>query len=117
VTAEQFAIGGPDSVRGYIQAEQLGDEGYFASMEFRRTLVQKPASNLQALAFVDHGHVYNELPTPFDGPRTLTGAGVGARAVVDRNTSLRLDLGFPLDPNRTSLNYSSMLYAQANHRF
>ena len=117
VTAEQFAIGGPDSVRGYIQAEELGDDGFLTSLEYRHTLLNTTKSNVQALVFVDHGHVRNENPTAADGPRDLTGAGVGARATVDRDTTLRADLGVPIDPNPDSLNYHAMLYAQVAHRF
>lgn len=39
---EQFAIGGPDSVRGYPLAEVLGDNGYSVSAELRYSPLEYP---------------------------------------------------------------------------
>lgn len=116
--AEQFAIGGPDSVRGYIQSENLGDEGFGVSAEYRRELYSKRSRTLQGVAFADHGYSSVKRPQPGEpNDRTLTGAGVGLRAYSGSESSVRLDVGFPLSPSRNVDADDVVLYAQASHRY
>lgn len=35
ISSEQYSAGGMDNVRGYVEAESLGDHGYFSSLELR----------------------------------------------------------------------------------
>jgi len=107
-SGEQFAIGGPDSVRGYPQSETLGDSGLIVSAEYRRSLKEAPRDDpeelrrrwlhdLQGVAFIDYGRA--DLKNPASGEqagRDLTGMGVGFRANLKHDTFVRTDLGFAL---------------------
>ncbi|WP_246198732.1 ShlB/FhaC/HecB family hemolysin secretion/activation protein [Sodalinema gerasimenkoae] len=95
----QFGIGGPDTVRGYLQNQRVGDSGVIASVEFRYPLIQDPGGlgTLQIAPFLDVGTVWNlggdrEVPTP----QTLVGTGVGLRWDVNPDLSATLDWGIPL---------------------
>lgn len=83
VSNEQFAAGGMDSVRGYLESEVLGDEGVRASVELR-TPSFGPAGALQDLhgvAFADGAalSLQNALPETPD-QFNLASVGLGLRA-------------------------------------
>lgn len=101
---EQFALGGPDSVRGYLQSEVLGDDGYTVSVDFRYDLYSRAPNLVQATLFYDHGGVSLENPQVGEvASRAFTAAGAGLRAnLFDNSTTLRADLGLPLSPDRNA---------------
>ena len=118
VVAEQFAIGGLDSVRGFTASEGLGDDGYSLSAEYRRQLAQHKQDTLQAAAFLENGLVRLKRPQAGEaGTRSLTGAGVGLRAFAGNDASVRLDLGVPLHPSTNVDGERLLLYAQASYRY
>jgi hemolysin activation/secretion protein len=95
VVGEQFAIGGADSVRGYPQSEFLGDNGVAGSLEWRFAPNADKLDKFQIALFVDHGSINTKNPVP--GQRkdqNLTGFGVGIRANLKGDLSVRADLGF-----------------------
>ncbi|MBS2034618.1 ShlB/FhaC/HecB family hemolysin secretion/activation protein [bacterium] len=99
-TAEQFSLGGPDSVRGYRQASYLGDGGYNLSAEFRYSPIQDHLDLFQVAAFLDHGGAYLKRPQPGEIPNvSATGAGVGVRFKPTDNMVIRADLGYPIGDN------------------
>lgn len=117
--SEQFALGGPDSVRGYLQSDFLGDHGFTTSLEYRKGIFtsQNRKIGVQAAAFVDFGHASLENPQVGEvESRTFMGIGAGLRASVGRTTSLRLDVGFP-EMDQNSQNKSQILYAQMVSRW
>ncbi|MEW5854146.1 MAG: ShlB/FhaC/HecB family hemolysin secretion/activation protein [Myxococcota bacterium] len=115
---EQFALGGPDSVRGYVQSEFLGDRGYTLSLEYRRSVLDDEAARLQLAAFLDHGGASLENPQPGEPlGRDFTGAGVGLRLGLGERFSGRLDFGFPIAPGRNSTGQSPVIYGQFSTRF
>ena len=86
---EKYSLGGPDSVRGFLSAEQRGDSALFASGELQRSLGADRAFNLGA--FLDSGRVWlkkfntfaldakthQEVSVPTPGAaETLTSAGL-----------------------------------------
>ena len=75
---EQFSVGGLDSVRGFRTNQLVRDEGYTASLEYRRPLFANPSGwrNLQAALFVDRGWAKNKAE-PNPSPSGLTGVGAG----------------------------------------
>lgn len=99
--AEQFAVGGPDTVRGYGQAELLGDDGYVVGAELRWSPIKDDLDAFQVAAFIDHGGVRLKRPLPGElaNGQHLTGAGVGFRFGVTEHANVRLDLGFPISPS------------------
>ncbi len=99
--AEQYGLGGIDSVRGYQQASYLGDAGYSASAELRyQPLDGEDLDLLSLAAFVDHGAAYLKRPALGEIPNvSLTGAGVGVRLSLPEQTYIRADIGWPIGNN------------------
>lgn len=120
VASEQFSLGGSDTVRGYPQGEFLGDHGYTISTELRGS----PLPNrdiLQLAFFVDHGAVaIREAPPGTQSYHNLTGIGYGLRLNYSyRSVSFngRFDVGFPVQPSKTSSGERPVLYIQAALNF
>jgi len=85
ISTEQFAIGGVDSVRGYLESSELGDNGILASLELRTPPLKKYISqhlftdyikDFYAFGFIDAGtaRTYN---VSSDSRRELLSAGLG----------------------------------------
>jgi hemolysin activation/secretion protein len=100
--AEQFGIGGTDSVRGFYERQYVGDRGYSGSVElyspdFGADLL--PAGNWRArvLAFYDFGRVYRINAQAFE-PEVIgiSSAGPGIRIAYGTSLTLRLDYGFQI---------------------
>ena len=101
VAGEQFGIGGPDSVRGYLLRETANDKGYSANFElytpdFSGKLPKVEGLGglkVRALAFFDYGSVSRNkaLPGESEG-ETLKSVGVGVRVGITRKFNLRLDV-------------------------
>lgn len=82
VNTEQFAAGGIDSVRGYLESERVGDMGTRASFELRapRMALADGRVGLMPLAFYDWASVRIREPLPGQDARALmAGAGIGLR--------------------------------------
>jgi hemolysin activation/secretion protein len=79
VSNEQFLIGGGRNVRGYLEAEELGDIGMRGSFELR--VSELPAFwgiSLQPYTFYDAGRVSFQLPLPGqDRSSSLQSVGLG----------------------------------------
>ncbi|MCA9791921.1 MAG: ShlB/FhaC/HecB family hemolysin secretion/activation protein [Candidatus Eremiobacteraeota bacterium] len=116
-SSEQFALGGPDSVRGFPQAELLGDAGYNFSSELRWSPLTEDPDLFQTVFFLDYGGISQAKPVPGQlSHQNLTGAGLGFRVNFDQ-TRVRLDLGFPLAPSSNSRRLSPVLYGRVVTRF
>lgn len=114
---EQYALGGADSVRGYQQAQFLGDAGYTLGAELRVPL-GKPDSDFQATAFADHGRVWLLQPLPGEKSSiSLTGVGFGLRAKLWGQTFGRADVGWPLERAGTPSRSGAIIYGQMTTRF
>ena len=112
---EQFAIGGPDSVRAFALSSGLGDRGVQATMEYQ---VDAPGFAGRASPF--NGHTWRDLLTLsafYDWgrvspaaagrrqgvlPTTLEGAGVGVGLRLPWQPDLRLDVSAARPTGRTS---------------
>jgi hemolysin activation/secretion protein len=79
-SAEQFSLGGPNSVRAFPVNEANSDQGFVCTAELRYLfdkLGPIPGS-LQLTTFVDHGYaVLHVNPIAPDNTRNLTGVGLG----------------------------------------
>jgi hemolysin activation/secretion protein len=115
--AEQYAIGGPDTVRGFQQAQLLGDNAYQASAELRYSPIEGEPDLFQLVFFLDHGGVSLKRPQPGDLPfgSSLTGTGFGFRYAITPGSNLRVDLGFPLTPVQG--NSSPVIYTGLQTKF
>ncbi|MBS2038543.1 ShlB/FhaC/HecB family hemolysin secretion/activation protein [bacterium] len=116
-TAEQYALGGIDSVRGYNQAQFLGDQGYSVSAELR-WLPFEERRDVQFSAFLDHGGARLLQPQPgTTSSANLTGAGLGVRFDVGAAAQLRLDVGWPLSPGNNASGDKPVFYGQVYTHF
>ena len=84
INTEQFAAGGADSVRGYTEAERLGDDGVNASLELRtpQLLAGRWPRTEQSYAslFVDGARVRILEPLPDQtSAYNLASVGIGMR--------------------------------------
>jgi hemolysin activation/secretion protein len=102
IPGEQYGIGGPDSVRGYMMREVASDRGYSSQAElYTPDLAQKVGLTdrykLRMLGFYDRGSVRrnNALPGEFRGD-SIASVGVGLRMTYGKMVSLRLELSQPL---------------------
>ena len=116
VGAEQFSIGGHNSVRGYAEREFMGDSGIAATLELRTPLIvgflanMKPVEagkqnfrygwdRFQFVVFVDAGYYLLEDgqgTTAGDDDEFIAGVGAGLRVAIRDDAQLRFDWGFPL---------------------
>ena len=95
ISNEQFAIGGVDTVRGYLESAALGENGISLSLEARTPNYAKKLAesldDLRLLAFVDGGYVHVRQAITADDRFTLAGAGLGMRLKGWRGVSAGID--------------------------
>jgi len=101
VSTEQYAAGGADNVRGYLQAEAIGDDALHGTLELRSpSFGPRLSSQLQDFtlyAFADAAELSVVDPLPSQQSHTtLASVGVGLRARGWNALTLRLDVGVPL---------------------
>jgi hemolysin activation/secretion protein len=98
VSGEQFGLGGPDSVRGYLPREVANDRGYSGQIELytpdlspRFSLSTSYAARL--VAFYDFGSVKRNFAQPGESTgESIASAGFGMRMTYGKDFSLRVDL-------------------------
>ncbi|PLZ01734.1 hypothetical protein CY652_13680 [Burkholderia sp. WAC0059] len=101
VSSEQFAAGGINTVRGYLEAEDTSDSGVIGSVEVRSPSIAKYvgswANEWRFHGFVDAAHLWLLSPLPEQTSSfNLVSAGLGTRIQVLRFASADLEMAFPL---------------------
>ncbi|WP_233839116.1 ShlB/FhaC/HecB family hemolysin secretion/activation protein [Paraburkholderia sp. ZP32-5] len=101
VSSEQFAAGGINTVRGYLEAEDTADSGVIGSLELRSPSIAKYVGSAvdewRFHAFVDAAHLWLLSPLPEQTSEfTLVSAGVGTRIQLMKYASAALEMAFPL---------------------
>jgi hemolysin activation/secretion protein len=104
ISNEQFAIGGADTVRGYLESAALGERGLALSAEalspnlFRLfSKADEPTTQWRALAFVDAGQVRVIDPLIDEQDRfTLSSVGLGLRLTAANGLRGELVWAYPL---------------------
>ncbi|MEI2725837.1 MAG: ShlB/FhaC/HecB family hemolysin secretion/activation protein [Verrucomicrobiota bacterium] len=113
INNEQFALGGVNSVRGYYEGDEYGDDGWFGSVELRTPFLATSAAGwtdvwpvwLRGSIFVDGGQRYLLDSRLAAAPtRALLGVGFGLSANINNHVDVRLAVGWPL---RDSINTSA----------
>lgn len=107
--AEQYALGGADSVRGYLSAEAIGDHGVLASVEVRTpNLVSMTApdapgaawrdlSDMRLYGFVDAGRVRTINASAGQlADQALSSVGLGLKAKSRKYLSLTVEWAVPM---------------------
>ena len=116
VPAEQKAIGGMDSVRGFPERIVQGDDGISGTVEVRTPLMStflgspyktkvdreialnegRTMDRLQFVTFMDAGLVKIKDSLGPVERYTIVGAGAGFRLALTKYSQLRFDWGFPI---------------------
>jgi len=93
---EQFTLGGPDSVRGYLVNQIVRDEGVFSSAEVRVPVVFNRIGSpvVQLAPFFDFGGAWNVGASTPD-PTTISSAGIGVLISLNRHLNGQLYWGYP----------------------
>ena len=115
IANEQFSIGGADGVRGYLEAEELGDIGFRSSVELgspQLNLFEKRLS-LDGFLFYDIGRVSTIDPLEGEAANTaLSSWGAGVNLFGFDHVSGTLEWARPLwDGNRTKAGDSRIHFA------
>lgn len=100
ISNEQFAGGGLETVRGYLEAEVLGDNAVVGNVELRAPSLI-PANErghaFRPYLFADYGYLTLRSPLPQQESRfSLASFGAGARAQFYEHISGAIVLGVPL---------------------
>lgn len=104
VNGEQIAGGGLETVRGYLEATALGDNGIFGSVEVRSpSFIGTPDENgkrtseWRVYAFSDNGLVgiWDALPSQ-QSQYGFASVGIGSRIMVAEHYNGSVDAGVPL---------------------
>jgi len=88
ISNEQYAAGGVDSVRGYLEVETLGDRAIHSSLEVRSPILRSGdwLDELRLIGFYDIASVNIIDPTPQEqGHRVIAGTGFGIKAKAFKN--------------------------------
>ncbi|MDR3508721.1 MAG: ShlB/FhaC/HecB family hemolysin secretion/activation protein [Caulobacteraceae bacterium] len=106
VSSEQFSIGGFSSVRGYLEAEAVGDNGAFGSVELRSPILLKSFSGViddfRVFTFADAAGAWVLLPQAEQKRAfTLYSAGFGTRFRLMDHLTGDLIAAVPLTPGPT----------------
>ena len=106
-SAEQFAIGGMTSVRGYLSAEAVGDGGVFGSVEVQSPVLFTAPGRVEdwrAYGFIDGAGAWVLQPLADQQEEFfLYSAGLGTRVQLLKRLHGDVVAAFPLrnGPNRT----------------
>ncbi len=103
ISNEQFAVGGLNTVRGYFEGDDHGDEGWTASLEARTPFFATRVATVddfvptwvRASVFVDYGQRF--LIDPSEGisrVRSFMGSGFGVSANVNNHIEVRLSVAW-----------------------
>lgn len=98
VPGEQFGIGGPDSVRGYLAREASNDTGYATQLElytpnFAAEAGMSDKWRARLLGFYDFGAVSRNDPLAGESHgQYLASTGIGVRLAYGKSVSMRFDL-------------------------
>ncbi|KGM39974.1 hypothetical protein JY96_07790 [Aquabacterium sp. NJ1] len=99
VPAEQYSLGGIDSIRGYYDYEQSADQGWNTRLELISPawLKLKDDEGVRALLFWDRGELRLIKPLPTEIQKVQMGSyGLGLRLDNSKGLTARLDLAFPI---------------------
>jgi hemolysin activation/secretion protein len=107
VSNEQFSLGGVDSVRGYLEAEELDDSGIAAQVELRFPRLTLGPSQTVLYLFYDKAVGMNQMPLPSEIESAtvrsdLSSVGIGLHAMLFHGFNANFEWARPrLDGTRT----------------
>jgi hemolysin activation/secretion protein len=101
LSSEQLSAGGESSVRGYLEAERIGDYGARSTVELRSPSfghwISPRISDWHVLTFADGAGLWLRNPLPGEhSSYSLASIGIGTRLVAFDDLNAALDIAFPL---------------------
>lgn len=121
VSSEQFAAGGADSVRGYLDGERMGDQGLRLRFEFDTPgwLVGSEGEwSARGQLFYDWADLKVIEPNPGQEARfTIAGAGVGLRLAHGRHLKLNADWALALMAGERTKKNDGRLHVRLAYEF
>lgn len=114
INSEQFSGGGIGTVRGYLESEELGDNGLLGSVELRMpsltSLLGKEVDEWRFYVFGEGGILAIDHPLPEqEALFSLASVGVGTRFKFAKHFNGSLDFGLPLLPGAETQRYNPLL--------
>ena len=114
VNSEQFSGGGIGTVRGYLESEELGDNGLLGSVEMRSPslgdLLGKSVDEWRFYLFGEGGILTINQPLPEQQDNfKLASVGVGTRFKMVNHLNGSFDAGLPLDNGTSTHAYETQL--------
>jgi hemolysin activation/secretion protein len=122
INNEQFAIGGLDTVRGFVESEQLGDNGVSTSFELRSPnfgpRLGSWNQDLRLFLFYDAGVISLIDPQPDQiAEYDLASAGAGLRLRAFSGLEAAVDWAYPLVPSDRVAEGESRLHFSVKYGF
>jgi hemolysin activation/secretion protein len=113
-SSEQFSGGGLGTVRGYLESEELGDNGIFGSAEIRTPslsdLFGKTVDEWRFYLFGEGGLLTIDKALPEQQEKfNLASVGIGTRMKFAGHYNGSFDVGLPLDNGTTTQAYAPLL--------
>ena len=114
VNSEQFSGGGLGTVRGYLESEELGDNGIFGSAEMRTPSLSeflgKTVDEWRFYLFGEGGILTIDEPLPGqEAKMKLASVGAGTRLKLASHFNGSFDVGLPLDNGIQTNAYEPLL--------
>ncbi len=126
ISSEQYALGGVDTVRGYLESDVVGDNGLMGSFELRSPnwAGKTPESwrahidEITAYGFGDAGRVYtiDALPDQHTS-QSLASLGLGLKLRAYKTLNSNFDLAWPLKPTDATPSRSPKLHVRLAAEF
>jgi len=117
VSNEQYAAGGAESVRGYLEGEELGDDALRVAFELHTPKValgdDTSLWRIHGLAFIEGARLHTQQAAyPQPTFRNLLSAGAGLRLAAPHGASLELDWAHAFDDAETTHAGDNRLHAR-----
>lgn len=112
ISNEQHALGGLNSVRGYLEGDDYGDAGWAGGIELRTPFLNTEVPTwsgpapvwIRGSMFLDGGQRFLLEPSPGSvSTRSLLGTGLGISANVNSHVDMRIAVGWPLRDSANSV--------------
>ncbi len=99
ISNEQFTIGGADSVRGYLESEELGDTGLKATLQLGTPMLRlgRGAFTSDGFVFYDFGRISTIESLPGEPTNLNCAASVPAQLDSSQSPERCVDVGVPVD--------------------
>jgi hemolysin activation/secretion protein len=114
VNSEQFSAGGLGTVRGYLESEELGDNGIAETLELRSPslgeFLGKAVDDWRFYVFGDAAQLTIDDALPDQQEKfKLASVGAGTRLKLEDHYNGSFDLGIPLDNGPNTQAYSPLM--------